>query len=143
MKDIFFKKYKLINLAFFIIVSIITAVIYLYVNQGNCIDNCSLELKKGILNPLFTGGKLLLIILGILLFFPTHIFRKWLFYIAPPVILLTFYLVQGISVYSGNLLNPTRGKMAENGMIILAVVTMMFIVTQLFLDWKRRIKQIS
>ncbi len=142
MKNFTLKKFKILNAGLFLGLGFL--LFYMQLNYDNWFKGPeAFDFYKyyyAIYDPLFTGGKLLLIILGILLFFPTHIFRKWLFYIAPPVILLTFYLVQGISVYSGNLLNPTRGKMAENGMIVLAVVTTIFILTQLFLDWKRRVK---
>lgn len=50
---------------------------------------------------------------------------------------LTFYLVKGISVYSTNLLNPTRGQMVENCMFVLAVVTVIFVLVHQFLDWKK------
>lgn len=139
MKKIILDKYKLINIVGFVIVSITVFLIYSYVEFGYCIDNCSLDFKKGILNPIFSGGKYLAGILGVLLFVPTHIFRKWLFYIAPVILLLTFYIVQGISVHSGNLLNPTRAKMAENGMVVLAVVTVIFVIGHFIYD-KRKSK---
>lgn len=138
MKGIIFEKYKIINLILFIFIFLVVASLYIYVTRGYCIDNCSLDLKKGIINPLFSGGKWLAGILGVLLFFPSRIFRKWLFYIAPPILLLTFFIVRGISVYSGNLLNPTRAKMAENGMMLLAVVTSIFVVTHLILNWRKK-----
>jgi hypothetical protein len=138
MKRVICEKYKLINLISFITVSAVVLVIYMYVEQGHCIDNCSLEIKKGILNPIFSGGKWLAGILGVLLFFPSRIFRKWLFFIAPVFLLLTYYLVQGISVYSGNLLNPTRAKMAENGMVALVVVTGLFVIGHLIYERRKR-----
>lgn len=137
MKKYLKEKFKLINLGLFLVLLLMTVFIYIYVNSGNCINNCSVELKKGIINPMYSGGKWLTIIVGTLLIFPVHIFRKWLFYVGPPILLLTFYLVQGISVYSGNLLNPTRAKMAENGMFVLAIVTAIFILVHLYLNWKK------
>ncbi|MBY0538529.1 hypothetical protein K2P47_04005 [Patescibacteria group bacterium] len=137
MKKYFKEKFKLINLFLFLVVLLTVVFVYLYVNSGNCINNCTVELKKGIINPVYSGGLWLAVILGILLLFPAQIFRKWLFYIAPPILLITLYLVQGISVYSGNPLNPTRAQMAENGMFVLAVVTTLFVLMQLYLSWKK------
>lgn len=138
MKGIILNRYKLINLALFLSVLLIVMALYIYVTQGRCIDNCSLDVKEGIINPVFMGGKWLAGILGVLLFVPSRIFRKWLFYVAPPIILLTYFLVQGISINSGNLLNPTRAKMAENGMTVLAVVTIVFVVGHLVYDWRKK-----
>jgi hypothetical protein len=137
MKRLIFERYKLINIISCFIVALITLGVYYYIAQGYCIDNCSTELKKGVLNPIYSGGKLLTIILAILLLFPSHIFKKWLFFVAPPILLLTYVLVSGISVYSGNLLNPTRAQMAENCMILLAVVTALLVIGYLLYDWKR------
>ena len=138
MKEIIFEKYKLINLALFIIVLAIVFALYMYVTLGHCVDNCSLDLKQGIINPVFMGGKWFAGILGVLLFIPSRIFRKWLLYVAPVILLLTFTLVQGISINSGNLLNPTRGKMAENGMMLLAFVTVIFVVSHFVYEWRKK-----
>lgn len=137
MKKIILDKYKYINILLLIIVLITTISIYFYVQGGSCIDSCSLNVKKGILNPIFSGGKWLAGILAVFIFIPSHIFRKWLLYIAPIIILITIYLAQGISVYSTNLLNPTRAKMAENGMFVLAVVTFIFVLLHLIRDRKK------
>lgn len=130
MKKLLREKFKSINLIFFLGVLLTAIYIYFYVNSGQCNINCSLEFKKGILNPIYSSSIWLVGILGSLLIFPATIFRKWLFYIAPPILLITLYLVQGISVYSGNPFNPTRAKMAENGMLILSVVTVIFVLIQ-------------
>ncbi len=138
MKSKIFEKYKLINIFCFVFVGVVVSITYYYITLGYCVNNCDIELKKGLLNPIYSGGKWLLIILGFLLLFPPHIFKKWLFFVAPPVLLLTYFLVQGTSVYSGNLLNPTRAQMAENGMIVLAVITVVVVVISLLLDRKNK-----
>jgi hypothetical protein len=143
MKAIIFEKYKLINLALFIIVLFIVVSIYVYVTQGHCIDSCSSDLKEGVMNPVFSGGRWFVGILGVLLLVPARIFRKWLFYVAPPVILLTYFLVQGISVHSGNLLNPTRAEMAENGIFVLAVTTAIFVIGHLIYDRRKKVNSPS
>lgn len=140
MKSFLLNTYKIINFVIMVVTCLIVIGIYYYVTSGQCINNCSYELKQGLIDPIYSGGKWLVAVLGVLLIFPGHIFRKWLFYIAPPILILTWYLVQGISVYSGNLFNPTRAKMAENGMFVLAFVTTVFVLAQLYLDWKKRRK---
>lgn len=134
--------YKYLNVALLITVAVIIYYYY-YLLSMPCSDpvnetTCIYDYKYAIYQPIYFGGKWLAIILGVLLFLPTHIFRKWLFYVAPPVILLTLYLVQDISVYSNSLLNPTRAKMTENGMFVLAAVTVVFVAVHLFLDWKKK-----
>ncbi|MCA9358873.1 hypothetical protein KC926_01555 [Candidatus Kaiserbacteria bacterium] len=91
----------------------------------------------GVYHPVMVTVKWLAGILGVLLFVPTHIFKKWLLYVAPIILLLTHYLVQDISVYSGNLLNPTRAKMAENGMYVLVIVTIIFVIGHMVYDYRK------
>jgi hypothetical protein len=139
MKNIIFEKYKLVNVSLFIIVLIVFAVMNLNYNkwfQGADIDYIY-KVFDSIYHPVMVSAKWLAAILGVLLLFPARIFRKWLFYIAPVVLLLTWYLVQGISVYSSNLLNPTRAKMAENGMMLLAAVTVVFVIGHLVYDRRK------
>ena len=138
MKRIIFERYKLINLGLFLIVFLVVVSIYFYIIQGYCIKNCDLYFKIGIINPVFSGGQWLVGILAFLLFFPARIFRNWLFYIAPPILFLTYFLVQGISVYSSNFLNPTRAQMAENGMLLLAGVTVAFVIGHLIYARKKK-----
>lgn len=134
------KKYKILNVILFVLISVLLAYMYAsytkwFVGEG------SYDFYKyyyAIYEPIYEGGKWLALILGILLFLPAHIFRRWLVYIAAPIILLTTYLVQEISVYSGNFLNPSRGQLAAYGMILLAIVTFIFVLITLLLSWKKR-----
>lgn len=140
MKSIIFERYKLINIALFFIVLVAFCVMSLNYNrwfQDTDIDNIY-KVFDAIYHPAMVSAKWLAAILGVLLLFPAHIFRKWLFYVAPVVLLLTWYLVQGISVYSSNLLNPTRAKMAENGMMLLAVITVVFVIGHLIYDRRKK-----
>ncbi|MEK7462659.1 MAG: hypothetical protein AAB618_03730 [Patescibacteria group bacterium] len=139
MKKVLFEKYKLINLGLFLVVSL--ALYYMGLNYDEWFKGPdALDFYKyhhAIYAPIFYGGKWLAGILGVLLLFPARIFRKWLFYVAPPILLLTFFLVQGISVYSSNLLNPTRAQMAENGMTLLAIITAIFVAGHLIYGWRK------
>lgn len=131
-------KYKIINLSLIAVFGSLAIGINYYLKQGYCVDLCSFETLNGFLKPMYFFSFWFSLILIFFQFLPTHIFRKWLFYVAPPVILLTLYLVQDISVYSNSLLNPTRAKMTENGMFVLAAVTVVFVAVHLFLDWKKK-----
>lgn len=141
MRKVLFEKDKLINLGLFLVVLLILS--YMSLNYDEWFKNTDdiyylYDYRDAIYAPIFYGGKWLAGILGVLLLFPSRIFRKWLFYVAPPILLLTFFLVQGISVYSSNLLNPTRAKMAENGMILLAILTIVFVIGHIIYDWRKR-----
>lgn len=133
------KKYKILNVILFVLISILLA--YMYVSYTKWfVGEGSYDFYKyyyAIYEPIYEGGKWLALILGILLFFPAYIFRRWLVYVAAPIILLTIYLVQEISVYSGNFLNPSRGQLAAYGMIVLAAITSVFVLVQLYFNRKR------
>lgn len=140
MKKIIFEKYKLINLLLLILFAIVFSVMNsTYDRWFKDADIYYIyDVFNGIYQPIMVAAKWLVGILAALLLFPSRIFRKWLFYIAPPIILLTYFLVQGISVYSSNLLNPTRAKMAENGMMLLAIVSIVFVAGHLVYEWRKR-----
>ena len=130
------------NLAPFIFVGVITFIYYNLLAQpcssaGPGID-CLYDLKYAIYQPIYFGGRILVVILGLLFFVPTHIFRKWLFYIAPVIILITFYFVHGISVYSSGIMYISRAQMAENGMYFLALVTTVFVLGHLAYDYRKK-----
>jgi hypothetical protein len=143
MKKIILEKYKLVNICFLLLVLLL--LVFMHINFENWFKDTNdiyyiYKYYDGIYAPVFSGGKWLAGILGVLLFFPSRFFRKWLFFIAPVILLLTYYLVQGISVYSGNLLNPTRAKMAENGMLLLASITAVFVIGHLIYDKRKKRK---
>ena len=140
MKSIIFERYKLMNISLSFIVLVVFCVMSLNYNrwfQDADIDHIY-KVFDAIYHPVMVSAQWLAAILGALILVPSRIFRKWLFYVAPPILLLTWYLVQGISVYSSNLLNPTRAKMAENGMMLLAVVTVIFVVGHLIYDRRKK-----
>jgi len=139
----FFKKievWKTTNIiVFFVLASILS---YMYIYYDSWCQNqdiyCFYRFYDAIYNPVYFGGKILVIILGLLIFFPSRIFKKWLLFIAIPIITLTVYIVQDISVFSDNFLNPTRAQMSEIGMIFLAVITIIFVVAHLIYDWWKK-----
>lgn len=140
MKKIIFEKFKIVNIILFVLAFVGHAV--MYINYNRWFQSADIDyiyrVFDGVYHPVMVSLKWLAGILGVLLFVPSQIFRRWLFYIAPFFLLITFYFVQGISVYSGNLLNPTRAKMAENGMIVLAVVTFIFVAGSLVQIYRAR-----
>jgi hypothetical protein len=136
MKKFFTDKYKKINLALLLVSSIILCAIIVFVYLGYCLEFCSYGIKEGLIDPLYSGTKWFSATLVVLLIVPSHIFRRWLFYVAPLPIILTIFLVQNISIYSSGVLHISRGKMAENGMFVLGVVTIIFVVGHLIYDRK-------
>jgi hypothetical protein len=141
MKKFFSNTYKKIN-TFLLFVSLVTFVlIYLFISLGYCVELCSYEMKVAVINPIYSGVKWLSLILLILMTIPSHIFRRWLFYVAPLPIVLTILLVQNISIYSSGIMQASRGKMAENGMFVLGVITIIFVVTHLIYDRKKVISK--
>lgn len=137
MQKIFTNKYKKINLLLALVTVGLFVSLYAFVYLGYCTELCSLEFKKSFINPVLSGTKWLSLILVTLLAVPSHIFRRWLFYVAPPLIILTVFLVQNISIYSSGIMQMSRGKMAENGMIVLGVITIIFGVGHLIIDRKK------
>jgi len=99
---------------------------------------CLFDEKEAIYKPIYWGGKILFVILCLSLLIPVHIFKKWLLYILPPILLITFYLVQDISVYSSGILYISRAQMAENSMFFLAVITVIFVAAHLIYDWRKK-----
>jgi len=137
MKKIIFEKYKTTNC----LLVLLTGLLLLFMQSSH--DSWfkgpeALDYYKyfyAIYDPIYSGGRWFVVILAVLLLFPSKIFRNWLFFVAPPILLFTFILVSNISVYSNNILNPTRAKMAENGMFVLAVATAILIVVHFGLRW--------
>jgi hypothetical protein len=135
-----FKKvniYKIINIVLFCIVGIITIGIYEYFNLGYCIDRCSYDFINGFSKPAYSAGKIFAIILGVLLFVPTHIFRRWLFYVAPIIILLTINRVLAVSLYSSSIGSIDKIHMAQLGMYFLGFVTILFVIGHIFYDRRK------
>jgi hypothetical protein len=139
MKQIIFEKYKLAHIILTLLVGL--ALWWMNINYENWykdIDTASFyNYYYALYAPIFSGGKWLLGILVVLLFFPSRIFKKWLFFVLPIPLFLTYWLVQDISVYGGGVLYISRAQMAENGMLFLAGVTVLFVVGHLLYDWKK------
>ena len=140
LKRIIWEKYKIMNIG----LALMFFVLFLFVKanygtwfSGNDDIVYIYKYYDGIYKPVLVGLTWLTGILAALLVLPSQIFRKWLFYIAPVFLFLTFVIVQGISVYSSNLLNPTRAQMVENCMIVLSVITVLFVVYQLVSIWRK------
>ena len=141
MKKIILEKYKLLNIILFLV----SALTYLYISinlrmwSEGADAEYVYEKLVGIYHPLELASFWCAGILGVLLLLPSHIFKKWLFFVAPPILLTILFLVRGISVYANDPLNPlhpTRGEMTENGMILLSLVSALFIAGQYYSYYK-------
>lgn len=136
-----FKKislYKWINVILFLISFFVTYLIWFIFNSGECVGVCSFEDIRGVMKPLYFGGKILTLIFAVLLFVPSHIFRKWLFYILPIFLVLTGYFVQDTSVYSSGIGHMSKAVIAENGMYLLGFVTLLFVLGHTVYDRKKK-----
>jgi hypothetical protein len=140
MKSTFFTKTKLFNIVLLILSLAVFATIQL--NYSRWIDDADIDyiyrVFDGIYHPLLIISKWLAIILGILLFFPSRIFKKWLMFVLPLPLIATIILIANISVYSSGVLYISRAQMAENGMIILAIITAVFVAGHMLYDWKKK-----
>lgn len=131
-------KYKIINVILLAVVSVVIYGIHYYIGEGYCRDGCSLEFKKGILNPLLSAGKVLIPILAFLLLFPGHYFRRWLYYVLPIPLILTVIVVANISVHTSSITVTPRYLAAEYGMYVLGVCTVLFVLWQGWREWRKR-----
>lgn len=140
MKKIFTEKYKLINLglvvALLLVWAYMNAKYAVWFKGPDALDFYSYY--YAIYSPIFVSVAWLAGISGVFLVLPSRMFRLWLFYIVPVFIIATYFLVSGISVYSTNLLNPTRGQMAENCMVVLAVVSVFFVVGRVIYEMRKK-----
>ena len=132
--------YKWINIILFLIGSLVLG--YMYINYNSWCKGkdiyCYYNFYDAIYNPLYFGVRILTVLLGMLLFVPTHIFRKWLFYVAPIIIVITIWRVQSISVYSSGIATITKANMAQIGMYFLALVTTLFVLGHLAYDYRKK-----
>ncbi len=134
-------KYKVANLVLLFLVSLIT--IYSYYSLSIPCDGdfeCRFEWKHSFLQPLYSGGLLLLAILAGLLLVPSDLFRKWLWYIFPIAMIHTVWWVSSISVYSGNILTPDRAQAAQSNMEFYGYITLAFVLGNLGFDWWKKYK---
>jgi hypothetical protein len=140
MKKIIFERYKLINIILFLVMLI--AFTIMNANYNKWFQNADISyvyrVFDAIYHPIMVATKWLACILGMLLLLPSHIFKKWLFFVLPIPLIATYWLVQNISVNSGGILHITRAQMAESGMIVLAVATGLFVAGHLLYDFKKR-----
>jgi hypothetical protein len=140
MKKIIFERYKLVNIILFVAMLIVFTI--MTTNYNKWFQNADIgyiyKIFDAIYHPIMIATKWLAGILGGLLLFPSHIFKKWLFFVLPIPLVVTYWLVQNISVNSGGVLHITRAQMAENGMIVLTMVTAVFVVGHLLYDRKKK-----
>ena len=129
-------KLNKVAILFFIAVIIITIFSW-YLLGLDCKDaSCLFDKKLSLYAPLYYGGRWLVLVTFALLFISPGIFKKWLLYIASPVLLLSIFLVGSISVYSDGIIKMSRSDMAELCMQGLAIVTIVFLLVQKYLQRK-------
>ncbi len=137
-----FKKisgYKLINIILFALVFVM--LLFMYLTYSNWCEGkdvyCYYNFYDAIFNPMYSGGKILAVILATLLFVPSHIFRKWLIFVAPVIILITINRVIAVSVYASGIGTIDKIHMAQLGMYFLGIVTALFVAGHLMYDRRK------
>lgn len=73
---------------------------------------CSVRLIDNFLQPLLWGGVALTIITGTILFYPSFIFKRWLYYIFSWGFPLALYTILATDPRSSNILSFDRGQVA-------------------------------
>jgi hypothetical protein len=142
MKSIFWEKYKLINIA--LLGLTLFAFAFVQLNYSRWFVDADIDyiykVFDGIYHPILVISKWFVGILAVLLFFPSHVFKKWLFFVLPIPLIVTIILIVNISVYSSGVLYISRAQMAKNGMFVLAIITALFIVGCLIYFRKKKIR---
>lgn len=140
MKKIILERFKLVNIVLCVLALAVFS--FMYLNYNRWFQNADIDyiyrVFDAIYHPVMVVAKWMAGIFLLLLFFPSRIFKKWLFFVLPIPLFVTYWLVQDISVYSGGVLYVSRAQTAENGMIVLAVITAVFVVGHLIYDWKKK-----
>lgn len=140
MKRFLSSKLKLVNLVFFLISAFVAVGIYFSITEGYCFNRCEYDFKVGVINPVFVASKWLSGIFFVLLLFPAHIFKKWILFVAPFPLILTYILVVDTSLNPGGMMQPTRAEMAGIGMFFLTIVTVLFIAGHYLYRWYKNVK---
>ena len=134
----FLSKYKIINVVMIIISALVYFAVELYFDKLCNDTSCLYDYQYSYYDPVSAIALGLLIILIGLLLVPSDLFRKWLWYIFPVAMIHTAWWVSNISVYSGNILVPDRGRAAQSNMEFYGVITIVFVLGHLaFYRYKR------
>jgi hypothetical protein len=120
--------YKIVNLTAAGLFGVTAFVVNYYVNQGYCVDRCGFELMRSFVNPVGISTPIITGVLVFLLLFPADLFRRWLWYLGGPFLILTVIAISNISIYDSGILAFRRGPMAELLMQTLAVLTVIYVV---------------
>ena len=114
--------------------SIITFIISLAISLGYFFimltnnQSFSIEIIIGVIKPVAVAGIAMTIIAFFFLFFPESIFKSWLKKIAWWYGLGLFLITANTSIYSSNILSLDRSQIVFGGMILLAIITVPFVV---------------
>lgn len=122
----FFTQSKLVFI-FLVIVSFSTTVLYILFETKCFSQSCGELLREGLIIPLFWMNLSLIPVISFFLFFPEAIFKSWLKKIAWWYGLGLFFVVISTPIYSSNILHIGRSEIIINGMILLAVITVVFV----------------
>jgi len=119
---------KKLNLILFL-TALIGAFAGYYFFSVQCFDDCSSNVIRGLLKPLFFGGIPTAVSLAILIPFSEKIFTWWLTRIAWWYCLVSIALISSIDVYAAGLFAVSRGQAA---LILFSVLICITIATILY-----------
>ncbi len=128
--------YKLINIC--IIFSTLAVNYFIGIKLNSCTNtDCLFRVKPGIYDPFITATPLLLVILGIFIFLPSHYFRRWLWYIASWAFPVLLYFISAESVYTSNI-QSGPDFMAGIGMVFISTISAVFVICVFVIGWFKR-----
>lgn len=131
----YLKTYKIINIGLLSLFGLLYLVIELYFDTLCTEVLCLYEYQYSYYDPLSKISKCLVFMLVALLIVPSDIFRKWLWYVFPVMLIATTYVVSEVSVYSSGILSISRARTAELSMQFFALVTLLFVLGHLLYAW--------
>lgn len=126
MKNFLSKRFKTL---IFIGISALTLICSYLLFKTKCFgSSCDSELLRGSIFPLFWLGVISVPISLFFLFFQEAIFKLWFKRIAWWYFLILFILTASTPIYSSNILAIGRSQLVLGGMIILALITIPFVL---------------
>jgi len=132
------QRYKIVNIILFVFSAIFSLCSYYLISSNYCLNGCNLDFKLEVVNPVYAGGYILTGVLAVLLLFPADLFRRWLWYLGGPFLVITLIELSTIPTRGGNIASPTRVGMAELMMQGLVILSVLFIVGYYTWTWYQK-----
>lgn len=99
---------------------------------------CDPVLRDGLIVPFFWLLSFLAIFFALFIFFTANIFHTWLRHIAWWYLPLLLFAILSTPIYSGNVLSFDRSQIAFGGVVLLAFITLPYVVWRLWRQQTQR-----